>query len=1175
MKNTHIIFFIWAVIFSGKVTAQIDYESGSAMYSIPVYGYTDPKSGLSHSVSLSYFSGQGIRVNQLASNTGLGWSIGGGGEIVRVQHGTAPDDQYNPEDIVMNMDDGTASNLIYDQTNSALFTKYFPNGYLYKKFDINYLPKQLAFQPRFGSGEKYRYKIAPKADEDTEEDVFMINLNGSTKSFVIGRNFVAKTTDQSLLRIDIQKEDINDHTLYGQGVVTKITGFIVTDENGIQYTFGKFELEEQQEDQRIGYYDKKQVSNGCFVINRWVLTAVREPVTGRTISFDYFTEHWKYVTDILANGYSGTQTGTGYVTFYAGNASVYKQVLKKISFPNNIEIQFNYTSTTRGDIIAASAISNIEVYSNAQRTRRVDFELGYFSGKNVIDYASVPALTENALMTNSNYIDDRIYNAYVYRLMLKAVHIRSGDLSDEQVYSFDYYTGAESSDAMDRVPSRLDSHRDYSGLYNKSMDIKQLGTQAGYKGYHYDSNPEAAIGCLKTISTPLGASLRFEYKSYPLTVRYRNAVLVHRITTSDPVSSQTYIKGYNYDINADLLPFQEDPANTYAVGVSAVHTNIYAGRTDGDFGKRTSYNVAYNRGDKKLVGDYLFYSSPSEVYSKLSSITSTSISTFLNPVYGFLSTFGFNILGSLFNDLFGSQVSNYTFYTLSDRLQSDANALPTSLSYVKEYDYVNNAYHLSSVYKFSNTYETDGNQGFPADVYPIRQLTPPFSAKQRVDPGLLGNLSSIQMYNWDGSMVYQKNHSYGYKKTVLDDNYKSVKYGTGNYYSDGYSASPPYLTGTIPDSWIISDAYNYITGRPYLSQQTEQTYNLSGTQSARVSNFYTYNNKNNQISQSYAINSDGRYMGVNTFYAVDFWDSYQGNAILQGMKASNLTKSPVAVVTWYKPDQTISDYYVTAVAVLEYDPASFKLARRKVYRIPQVIIISQAQMDAFDPFNLPSWLSSGYKTDTEDERVYDDNIVIESWRHNGTSVQSFIYDPNSWQPSAMITNATSGQVAYSSFENSNQGGWTYNSAGVAGDGTAVTGKYFFNLSNNNSITKQGLNTALFYQVTLWARSGDVSVNGQSGVELYSGNGWKLLQFNIGQVSSVSVTGNTQIDELRLMPVDARMTTTVYDPVLRTKIAECDANNRLMYYEYDSWGRLNLIRDENMNVIKTNEYNIKK
>jgi hypothetical protein len=50
-----------------------------------------------------------------------------------------------------------------------------------------------------------------------------------------------------------------------------------------------------------------------------------------------------------------------------------------------------------------------------------------------------------------------------------------------------------------------------------------------------------------------------------------------------------------------------------------------------------------------------------------------------------------------------------------------------------------------------------------------------------------------------------------------------------------------------------------------------------------------------------------------------------------------------------------------------------------------------------------------------------------------------------------------------------------------------------------------------------------------------------------------------------------MSTITYDPLIG-KTSECDANNRITYYEYDNQGRMRFIKDEKQNIVKMYEYN---
>jgi len=66
-------------------------------------------------------------------------------------------------------------------------------------------------------------------------------------------------------------------------------------------------------------------------------------------------------------------------------------------------------------------------------------------------------------------------------------------------------------------------------------------------------------------------------------------------------------------------------------------------------------------------------------------------------------------------------------------------------------------------------------------------------------------------------------------------------------------------------------------------------------------------------------------------------------------------------------------------------------------------------------------------------------------------------------------------------------------------------------------------------------------------------------------------GTVWFDDIRLHPSGAQMTTYTYDPMVGMT-SKCDINNRLVCYEYDGFGRLTLIRDENKNILKKYCYN---
>jgi hypothetical protein len=202
---------------------------------------------------------------------------------------------------------------------------------------------------------------------------------------------------------------------------------------------------------------------------------------------------------------------------------------------------------------------------------------------------------------------------------------------------------------------------------------------------------------------------------------------------------------------------------------------------------------------------------------------------------------------------------------------------------------------------------------------------------------------------------------------------------------------------------------------------------------------------------------------------------------------------------------------------------------------------------------------------------YDSYANPLQYRKDGET-NSVIWDYNGTYAVATIQNSDQASVAYTSFEADGKGNWNYTGNTIA-DNTSPTGKKAYDL-DASTISKSGLNSAKTHIVTFWSKNGSGSslINGSNGALVVIKNGWSLykMKLPIG-TTTVTISGSAIIDELRLHPQDAIMITNTYIPLVGVS-SECDANNKINYYEYDVTGRLVLIKDQDLRVIKKLCYN---
>lgn len=105
-----------------------------------------------------------------------------------------------------------------------------------------------------------------------------------------------------------------------------------------------------------------------------------------------------------------------------------------------------------------------------------------------------------------------------------------------------------------------------------------------------------------------------------------------------------------------------------------------------------------------------------------------------------------------------------------------------------------------------------------------------------------------------------------------------------------------------------------------------------------------------------------------------------------------------------------------------------------------------------------------------------------------------------------------------------------------------------------------------YKLTYMQWEGGSSANWHCITQDISVTSGTVQEFVIGNSTSV-------IDEVRLYPSDAKMTTYSYKPEFGIT-SQADSNSVVVYYDYDSFGRLKYLKDHRRNILKSYDYHYK-
>ncbi|MCH7411761.1 hypothetical protein MM239_20410 [Belliella sp. DSM 111904] len=286
-------------------------STGIPSISIPVYDYSY-QDKLNLSVSLSYHAG-GIKVDEMASNVGIGWSLFAGGAITRVMKG------------------------IPDETNTYGF------------WNSSNLPTNDYDGNTGNTPHLRRYNRINAGEEDSEIDVFNFNFNGVSGRFVFGKNNDFLMLTQQNLKVERSIQQVSGNA--------RITSFTITDDKGIRYIFRDVE---RNTSNWIAYGPGKNADSA------WYLTEIQSPSGLDKITFTY--ESSSYMYNITSSLSFGVAVVGANLPAAPGNASNLQQSvagkrLKRIDFPTGEFINFTYNATQRTDLPGDYGLQKVQIVS--------------------------------------------------------------------------------------------------------------------------------------------------------------------------------------------------------------------------------------------------------------------------------------------------------------------------------------------------------------------------------------------------------------------------------------------------------------------------------------------------------------------------------------------------------------------------------------------------------------------------------------------------------------------------------------------------------------------------------------------------------------------------------------------------------------------------------------------
>ncbi|MEO7216332.1 DUF5977 domain-containing protein [Mucilaginibacter sp.] len=438
---------------------------------------------------------------------------------------------------------------------------------------------------------------------------------------------------------------------------------------------------------------------------------------------------------------------------------------------------------------------------------------------------------------------------------------------------------------------------------------------------------------------------------------------------------------------------------------------------------------------------------------------------------------------------------------------------------------------------------------------------------------------------------YKKNSDNTYQKVRQTANtysafgetrYDAVGVAVGQWVqNEGDLSIIYYDMGTPNDALNTFPASNYaiLSDDNYVTSTTTQVYDTADTTKMMASTVdYKYGNiKHQQVTRIRQADSKGNTLVSVTKYPADYLPTSSStstaNILLDSMLNRNMQAE--AIEKW----DSVKNVTTAINAVTGGQLSSYQTGQISGTIVPYKI----SRLKVTNPLTdfTPSTVTSG--NIVADSRyvkmiqfdAYDSRNNILQYTPRTQTPTNIVWDHNYELPIAQIKNVDNSiatNAAYTSFEADQKGNWSF-SGPTQYDVTAPTGRRSYSLAGGTVTSPYFTNTKSFV-LSLWAKGTAPTVSYAAtypaAVSLRSANGWTYYEYKlpVGSTQAI-VSGTAIVDELRLYPADAQMTTYTYGT--DGLIQMTDTKSQISRFEYDFASRLKNIKDWNGNIVKNYGY----